>query len=800
MAKLRPPLWNSLPGHRLLKGRAGHTITLVGKKLFMIGGRNGNEFFNDLWEFNIETKQWKLLQKHTPFTARAYHTATLIDSKQLWVIGGSDTLTMYGDVHVLDTDSLEWTSSVIEGELAGKLRGTHAAIQHPLQEKGILVCGGYGGVNSHWLSDLAILHTDILMWEELHPKGVAPVGRGYHTFTAFGIHVLLFGGKGDKGIISSDAISVYDAEANMWMAPRVRGTAPVSRSNHAAALVKDDLIFMCGGRNGSERLRDICLLQIRSPAVAGCVDSLEWRVVEQEKPKVQRKGRPLKSEDPGGRSAHSLVVEDSSLYLFGGYGGGGITYSDIFVLQVADIDGSTPKGASKSVQKGLDRRPRTEIDDTDGWRSTKQHRRHSFPAAKAGQVGQVHILDSDGDHTTEDISERVNDILGGPVSHAVINGIPERRRSSVGLRNDRPQRPQEVEAERTETLQDRPHPKPAWERDKHGLEVSSLQQMVDSLKAEVNSLKASIDIKDLLESELRAGKAALQQNIQLLQNQVEEGNQKTRASNKEIEKWKLEAQGHLAEVSEKERERSEAVQKMTNSEQKMENLSKSLETMKAAHSKATHDLDCCKREVQNLVSEVEKQTLEKQKIMQSHEQQVATLSKEAIEKTAAMERLSKELEASKDSSKALHETVDRLAKHVERDNAKIDALEKEKEKLASASDAVLAEHVRLAEAKDSAEAAVELIKGELRVGQSVVERNKGEISRMRESAEQAKEHITSLHSSLKKNEEEVKLVLDENEKLRLLIKDIEDFENAQVRNIQNHVEKLRCVREFGPRS
>ncbi|CAM6099919.1 unnamed protein product [Calypogeia fissa] len=117
--------------------------------------------------------------------------------------------------------------------------------------------------------------SDILMWEELHPKGVAPVGRGYHTFTAFSIHVLLVGEKGDKGIISSDAISVYDAEANMWMAPRVRGTAPVSRSNHAAALVKDDLIFMCGGRNGSERFRDICLLQQMVDSLKVEVNSLK---------------------------------------------------------------------------------------------------------------------------------------------------------------------------------------------------------------------------------------------------------------------------------------------------------------------------------------------------------------------------------------------------------------------------------------------------------------------------------------------------------------------------------------------
>lgn len=221
--------------------------------------------------------------------------------------------------------------------------------------------------------------------------------------------------------------------------------------------------------------------------------------------------------------------------------------------------------------------------------------------------------------------------------------------------------------------------------------------------------------------------------------QVEEGNRKTHTCNREMEKWKSEAQKYLAQVHEK-----------ASSEQKVEDLSRSLETMKAAYSKATHDLDASKHEVQRLVTEVEKQTLETHRIRQSHEQRIAILNNDAREKKDTEERLLREVQASKDSSRALNETVERLAKHFERDNAKIDALEEERKKLASANDALAAEQVRLVEARDGAGASLELVKGELRVALSVIERNAGEISRMREGAEQAKQHITSLHSSLKK--------------------------------------------------
>lgn len=90
-----------------MKGRAGHTATLVGKDIYVLGGRNGNEFFNDMWVFDTEAEQWKLLQAKAPFSPRAYHTCTLVNSEELWVIGGSDPKTMHSDVHVFDTVSLK---------------------------------------------------------------------------------------------------------------------------------------------------------------------------------------------------------------------------------------------------------------------------------------------------------------------------------------------------------------------------------------------------------------------------------------------------------------------------------------------------------------------------------------------------------------------------------------------------------------------------------------------------------------------------------------------------------------------
>ena len=50
------------------------------------------------------------------------------------------------------------------------------------------------------------LDSDTLEWQDLMPEGAKPKGRGYHTFTAFGSYVALFGGKADGGIINEEKL------------------------------------------------------------------------------------------------------------------------------------------------------------------------------------------------------------------------------------------------------------------------------------------------------------------------------------------------------------------------------------------------------------------------------------------------------------------------------------------------------------------------------------------------------------------------------------------------------------------
>ncbi|CAK9224132.1 unnamed protein product [Sphagnum troendelagicum] len=767
-------IWQRLPGHRNLKGRAGHTATLVGTRIFVVGGRNGNVFFNDVWVFDTKTENWQQVQKETPLSPRAYHTTTLVRDSELWVIGGSDHNTMYGDVHMLNTDTLEWASPVTRGTDVGRLRGTHAAVVHPLHPLAILVYGGYGGVGSQWLDDLSILHTDRLEWKQVCPKGCRPSARGYHTLTTIGTYVILFGGKGEAGIVPSEKnLSLYDVATDTWSMPKVRGKAPIPRSNHSAALLGENLIVIQGGRNGTERLSDTFALQISVSSPGGAGSNLfSWHTILQGPSTPKRRGQKRAekatwADNPGGRAAHTLVALERSLYLFGGYGGQGVTYDDIYVLR------NFPKltGAERlvyQVTEDPDQEP------VQGWRSTKRPRQP--PADNADHL--THTFCREHEKLSFSGAPPIANILQGK---DLLDGVKE------------------LLATRTHsTLEDQSNALTARELEIHNKEIKSLQQMVELLRQEIRT-------KMVVEMELQANKRVLEHDIEVLQRQDQRAQTEiatlkaaAQASAAERDKERhdslLTLQATQQRLEEKEQELKEAQQGRKKFELKMEELARSLEETRKGQLEIAQERNEIKANVQKLEKEVEKQL----RIIQVHEQQEATLLQQAAEFTCSKERVLTELGAAKESTRALQETVERLAKQLERENSKVDSLEQEREELRRSNSILTAELSKVTTARNAAEADVELVRSELRTTRALLEHSEGEVSRLKEGGEQAREHIATLHTSLSKSEEDLKLQREDNNRWRSMVRDIEEFEQAQARLIQGHVEKLRCARQFCP--
>ena len=107
-ASLTPPShpnFASILGHPQFPPRAGHSATLVGSRLFVIGGRSTTACYNDVWIFDCDSEAWEELTDAAPFSPRSYHSATLVNGRDIWVVGGSDSSEMHADVHVLNTQT-----------------------------------------------------------------------------------------------------------------------------------------------------------------------------------------------------------------------------------------------------------------------------------------------------------------------------------------------------------------------------------------------------------------------------------------------------------------------------------------------------------------------------------------------------------------------------------------------------------------------------------------------------------------------------------------------------------------------
>ena len=812
--------WQRLPGHRGLKGRAGHTATLVGKNIYVFGGRNGNIFHNDVWVFDTDTEQWQLLQAHASISPRAYHTATLVADCELWIIGGSDKVTMYGDIHMFNTKTLEWTSPDTRGPLAGRVVGTHAAVVHPLQSRSILVFGGYGGVDSQWLSDLAILHTDSLEWETLSPRGPSPCGRGYHTMICVGHCVIIYGGKGDGGIVSADEnLSVYNSATNRWGGVEVKGTAPVQRSNHAAALLGESLVVFHGGRNGSERLKDTCALKVSSGYLGQI--RLIWHAIPQE-PVTRPRGRKRSDEgaealsnNPGGRAAHSLIARGDALYVFGGYGGSGVTFDDLYVLRnFAEVTGlgDVEEMPTRTPVRRSGRRFSFPVEEPgpgpiEGWRSTKKPRRPaagtldysvdtndranhvSAPApAPAAQELAIDLTETPPlEKDLQKVKEQVNELVSKARSEKDFRKVQEQIKELVTKsRSDVAERLSELEV--------------------HRREVANLQQQVAVLTSEIRA-------RSLGETDIRERNAVLEHNLEVHRQQVLTLNE--RLERLTAENASLKSGCHVLETqkTDRARERSDMISKISSLEERLADrdreLSKTLQMLGTAESNAAEKsrlfdeakkekkaatAECSEHRMKAHKMEVELRNLEQAR--ETHDKEKAALHNQLTECKINLERVSGELAAVKESSRTLQDTVDRLAKQLERENSRADALERDRDELRRANATLSSDISQITSSKESAEAAAELVRSELRTARVLLERSETENSRLQEAAENAREHFATQHATLRKYEDDAKSLRDENERLRKLVSEMEEFEQAQARTFQTHVEKIRKARQM----
>ncbi|EFJ47063.1 hypothetical protein VOLCADRAFT_121032 [Volvox carteri f. nagariensis] len=233
---------------------AGHTVTVWNGKLYVLGGhtkaKGDAAMVLRVLDPAASTVAEPVTSGQAP-SARGGHTATLLGNK-LWVIGGEDSARRaLSDVHVLDLDTLSWSTPEISGK-APLGRSASCATAH--QDRYIVIFGG--GSVATCFSDLHMLDTHELTWTQLAQAGAKVTPRAGHAGAVLGgIWYIVGGGNNVKGctdLLAADLSGLPASGTVTWhVVTSVALRDPLSSEGISLVVLPSDRVLVAfGGYNG----------------------------------------------------------------------------------------------------------------------------------------------------------------------------------------------------------------------------------------------------------------------------------------------------------------------------------------------------------------------------------------------------------------------------------------------------------------------------------------------------------------------------------------------------------------------
>eukprot|EP01084_Bolivina_argentea_P008747 16361_1 len=171
--------------------RAAHASALIGHKMYIFGGNNGNKVFNDLYCLDTISMKWcKMKAKgHIP-CARSAHTMTAMNNKLLVFGGINENGKPLNDLIIFDIETNKWFKPKINGTPPPS-RGGHSAVC--IKNNELFIFGG--GYNGKILNDLHIFNIDSKQWLRPSDTGIIPTPRtGASIISDTNNVIYIFGG------------------------------------------------------------------------------------------------------------------------------------------------------------------------------------------------------------------------------------------------------------------------------------------------------------------------------------------------------------------------------------------------------------------------------------------------------------------------------------------------------------------------------------------------------------------------------------------------------------------------------
>ncbi|CAK9143482.1 unnamed protein product [Ilex paraguariensis] len=282
-------------------------------ELILYGGEfyNGNKTFvyGDLYRYDVEKQEWKLISSPTSPPPRSAHQAVAWKN-YIYIFGGEFTspnqerFHHYKDFWALDLKTNQWEQLNYKG--CPSPRSGHRMV---LYKHKIIVFGGFYDTlrEVRYFNDLHVFDLDQFKWQEIKPRPGAmwPSARSGFQFFVYQDEIYLYGGyakevlsdksSSEKGIVHSDIWSL-DPRTWEWNKVKKSGMPPGPRAGFSMCVHKKRALLF-GGVVDMEVQGDVMVSLFLNELYGFQLDSQRWYPIELRREKSTKDKLKKKSDE-----------------------------------------------------------------------------------------------------------------------------------------------------------------------------------------------------------------------------------------------------------------------------------------------------------------------------------------------------------------------------------------------------------------------------------------------------------------------------------------------------------------------
>lgn len=221
-------------------GRYGHSLNILGSKIYVFGGQVEGYFMNDLVAFDlnqlqIPTNRWEMLIQNSDEggpsvgqipPARTNHSVVTFNEK-LFLFGGTNGFQWFNDVWCYDPITNAWTQLDCIGYIPAPREGHAAAIVDDV----MYIFGGRTEEGAD-LGDLAAFRISSRRWYTFQNMGPSPSPRSGHSMTAYGKQIIVLAGEPSTATREAQDLStVYVLDTSKIRYPNDQQTSQQSQQS-----------------------------------------------------------------------------------------------------------------------------------------------------------------------------------------------------------------------------------------------------------------------------------------------------------------------------------------------------------------------------------------------------------------------------------------------------------------------------------------------------------------------------------------------------------------------------------------